>query len=188
MPLPPSLLPSLQYLRQLLDGRGLYNLHKHNEWSTIEDLAVFGALTTSSTSGSSCREEATNASRLWRHLAVVQVPELEEPALRVITSRLLEALLAVGGSEIDPPPGGDPKGISETDTPPSGCLKGILAGSLEAYSTVRQALGTSDLPGRQHYFFSLATLESVFQVSLSTHSRSLYSTSTYTFTYALHIS
>ena len=103
----------------------------------------------------------------------------------MIASRLLQALLAVGGSETDPPPGGGPKNktdtspggglkeVTETGPPPSGGLNGILAGSLEAYSRVRQALGASDLPGRQHYFFSLATLESVFQVSLSPHSSSV---------------
>ena len=185
MPLPSPPLPSPQYLRQLLDGRGLYNLQKHNEWSTIEDLAVFGALTSSAASASGSKG-ATVPSRLQRHFAVLQVPELEKPDLRAITSRLLQALLAVGGNKIDPPPGGGPKinktdvppsggpkGTAESGAPPSGGLNGILSGSLEVYSRVRQALGTSDLPGRQHYFFSLATLESVFQVSLSPRSRSV---------------
>ena len=34
-------LPQLQYLRQLVDVKGLYNLSRDQEWSNIEDIVIF---------------------------------------------------------------------------------------------------------------------------------------------------
>ena len=128
----------MQYLRQVLDSRGLYNLQKQNDWCSIEDLVVFGALT-------SARRRTTVAPRLQRHFAVIQIPNVTENSLKTITSQLLQALF-----------------VAPTST--SASLEGVHSASVELHSMVRQALKVSDMPGRQHYFFSLGNLESVFQV------------------------
>ena len=129
-----------QYLRQLMDSKGLYNLQRHNDWCAIEDLLLFTSLTSDM--------GVALASRLQRHFAVIQIPDLRNHNLKRITSEMLHSFLP---TDIQP------------DT-----VQGILAASVETYSAVKQTLRVSDMPGRQHYFFSLAKLESVFLVNLPT--------------------
>ena len=129
-----------QYLRQLMDSKGLYNLQRRNDWCAIEDLLLFTSLTSDT--------GVALAPRLQRHFAVIQIPDLRDHNLNRITSEMLHSFLP---ADIQP------------DT-----LQGILAASVETYSAVKQTLRVSDMPGRQHYFFSLAKLESVFLVNLPT--------------------
>ena len=35
----------LQYLRSVIDGAGMYNLNKQNQWNNMEDLLVFATMT-----------------------------------------------------------------------------------------------------------------------------------------------
>ena len=120
-----------------MDSKGLYNLQKHNDWCAIEDLLLF----TSLTSG----KGVALTPRMQRHFAVIQVPDLRDHTLKRITSEMLHSFFP---ADIQP-----------------NTVQGVLAASVEAYSAVKQTLKVSDMPGRQHYFFSLAELESVFQVT-----------------------
>ena len=129
---------SHDYLRQLIDARGLYNLDKRNEWSVVEDFVIFGSLTSTS--------DALIEPRLRRHLAVVNVPDLQGQSLAIVVSQQLEALL--GGV------------VSEE------MLKKMVDSTIEVYRNVKQVLSVSDMAGRQHYLFSLKHLELVFQVKL----------------------
>ena len=130
-----------QYLRQLMDGRGLYNLQKQNDWCAIEDLVLFTSLTSDT--------GTTLAPRLQSHFAVIQIPDLWDHTLKRVTSEMLHSFLP-------------------TDVHPD-TIQGVLGASIEAYTAVKQVLKVSDMPGRQHYFFSLAKLESVFQVQKPVH-------------------
>lgn len=129
---------SHEYLRQLTDAKGLYNLEKKNEWCVVEDFVIFASLTSSS--------DALVEPRLRRHLATVHIPELEGHNLSVVASQQLAALMENVVSE--------------------NTLLKLVDSSIEVYKSVKQVLNISNMPGRQHYFFSLKFLESVFQVSL----------------------
>ena len=128
-----------EYLRQLIDVKGLYNLEKKNEWSVIEDLVVFASLTSDS--------DALVEPRLRRLLAIINVPDLEGYNLSVVATQQLIALLQ--------------NTVSETT------LQRIVDSSIKVYKSVKQSLSVSHMPGRQHYCFSLRYLESVFQVSIN---------------------
>lgn len=128
---------SHEYLRQLIDIKGLYNLEKKNEWCVVEDLVIFASLTTSS--------DALVEPRLRRHLATIHIPELQDHNLSVVTYQQLAAILENSVNE---------------DT-----LEKLVSSSITVYKSVKGALNVSDMPGRHHYFFSLRYLESVFQVS-----------------------
>lgn len=127
---------SHEYLRQLIDSKGLYNLEKKNDWCVIEDLVVFASLTSNS--------DALVEPRLRRHLATVHVPDLQDHNLGVVASQQLTALL---------------ENVVNEDS-----LQRVVDCSVEVYRSVKKVLDMSDMPGRQHYFFSLKFLESVFQV------------------------
>ena len=135
----PSHCCSHEYLRQLIDIKGLYNLEKMNEWSIVEDLVIFASLTSDS--------DALVEPRLRRHLATVNIPDLQGDNLSVVATQQLTALLQNSVSEAT--------------------LQRIVDSSIKVYRSVKQALSVSHMPGRQHYFFSLKYLESVFLVSLS---------------------
>ena len=124
-----------------MDGRGLYNLQKQNDWCAIEDLVLFTSLTSDT--------GTTLALRLQSHFAVIQIPDLRDHTLKRVTSEMLHSFLP-------------------TDVHPD-TVQGVLGASIEAYTAVKQVLKVSDMPGRQHYFFSLAKLESVFQVQKPVH-------------------
>ncbi len=131
---------SHEYLRQLADLRGVYNLQKRNEYSVIEDFVLFASV-----SGTS---EAVISPRLRRHMTVVHLPELTESTRRVIVSQQLSGLVKAYCCEIN---GRE--------------LQTLLEASLELYANVKETLHVCDTPGRQHYFFSIKQLVSVFQVS-----------------------
>ena len=133
----PSHCTSHEYLRQLVDIKGLYNLEKKNEWSIVEDLVIFASLTSDS--------DALVEPRLRSHLATINIPELQGYNLNVVATHQLTALLQSAVSEAT--------------------LQRIVDSSIKVYRSVKQALSVSHMPGRQHYFFSLKYLESVFQVS-----------------------
>lgn len=121
-----------------MDSSGLYNLQKENEWCGIEDLLVCGALTSDA--------GVFLAPRLRRHLAIIHTPDLKD-CLKPVTFQLLVAFFETQSSSVSPD-----------------VQREVLNASLEVYSSVKQALKASNMPGRQHYLFSLANLESVFQV------------------------
>jgi hypothetical protein len=133
----PNLCSSHEYLRQLIDIKGLYNLEKKNEWSVIEDLVIFASLTSDS--------DALVEPRLRSHLATINVPDLQGYNLSVVATQQLTALLQNAVSEAT--------------------LKTIVEYSIKVYRSVKRSLSESHMPGRQHYCFSLKYLESVFQVS-----------------------
>ena len=133
----PNLCSSHEYLRQLIDVKGLYNLEKKNEWSVIEDLVIFASLTSDS--------DALIEPRLRRHLATVNVPDLQGSNLSVVATQQLAALLQ--------------NAISDAT------LQAIVESSIKVYGSIKRSLSESHMPGRQHYCFSLKYLESVFQVS-----------------------
>ena len=141
---------TLQYIRQLIDGRGVYNLGKPNAWSTVEDLTIFAALTSSS-------GKTTISPRLQRHFAVIHLPELSEPHLAAIMSETLHTLCGgLEGSEIVP---GD--GVRITGE----ALSSVVQSTVAVFQQVREALRESEMAGRRHYTFSLSHIESVFQVN-----------------------
>ena len=119
-----------------MDSRGLYNLQKQNDWCAIEDLVLFASLTSDT--------GTTLPPRLQSHFAVIQLPDLRDHTLKRVTSEMLHSFLP-------------------TDVHPD-TVQGVLGASIEAYTAIKQVLKVSDMPGRQHYFFSLGELESVFQV------------------------
>ena len=127
---------SHEYIRQLLDCKGLYCLQKSNEWCAVEDLLIFAALTSAS--------HLHIAPRLQRHFSVIRLPELKEQNLKAIVSQMVTSHLESSSS--------------------AEVLQATLSASLDAYSSLKETLKISNSPGRQHYFFSLAQLESVFQV------------------------
>ena len=133
----PSHCCSHEYLRQLIDIKGLYNLDKKNEWSVVEDLVIFASLTSDS--------DAMVEPRLRRHLATVSVPDLQGYNLSVVATQQQTALLQNAVNE------------------PT--LQRIVDSSIKIYRSVKRSLSVSHMPGRQHYCFSLEYLESVFQVS-----------------------
>ena len=128
---------SHEYLRQLIDVKGLYNLEKKNEWSVVEDLVIFGSLTSES--------DALVEPRLRRHLATINVPDLQGLNLGEVSTQQLTALLQSAVSEDS--------------------LQRIIHSSIKIYESVKRSLSVSHMSGRQHYCFSLRHLESVFQVS-----------------------
>lgn len=127
---------SHEYLRQLIDSKGLYNLEKKNDWCLVEDLVVFASLTSNS--------DALVGPRLRRHMAIVHVPDLQHDNLGVVASQQLTTLL---------------ENVVSEDT-----LQRVVDHSVAVYRSVKEALDVSDMPGRQHYFFSFKFMESVFQV------------------------
>ena len=127
---------SHEYLRQLIDVKGLYNLEKKNEWCVVEDLVMFASLTSSA--------DALVEPRLRRHLATIHIPDLQDHNLGVVAFEQLTAIL---------------ENTVNGDT-----LQKLVNSSIEVYKNVRRTLNVSDMPGRRHYFFSLRHLESVFQV------------------------
>ena len=130
---------SHEYLRQLMDLRGMYGLQRKNEWSIVEDFVFFGALTSNT--------DALVSPRLRRHFAVVPLAAPGGGNLKAIMSQQLQGLL-------------DAHSYDMVDK----SYGGILEASLQLYSSVKETLKVSDTPGRQHYFFSLKNLVSVFQV------------------------
>lgn len=130
---------SHEYLRQLVDLRGVYGLHRKNEWSIIEDFVFFGALTSNA--------DALVSPRLRRHFAIIPLATPSEGNLKAIVSLQLQGLL-------------DAHSYDMADK----SYVGILEASVQLYSTVKRMFKVSDTPGRQHYFFSLKNLVSVFQV------------------------
>ena len=85
--------------------------------------------------------------RFRRHLAVIHLPSSSDSTLRVIVSQQLQGLLDAHSFEME-----------------EKMFQGVLEASVELYSTIKEALKISDTPGRQHYFYSLQNLVSVFQV------------------------
>lgn len=132
-----------QSLRQLANSHGCYNLSKHNEWNSIEDLVIFATL--SSSTGA-----VPLARRLKRHFTVIQVPDLKED--HIVMPLLLQSHCVSQGQQ----------GAELEEQ--SSRMDSILDASLEVYHSTVRALKMSDLPGRSHYFFSLGSMESVFQV------------------------
>ena len=130
---------SHEYLRQLADLKGIYNLQKTNEYSVIEDFILFACMTGNS--------EALISPRLRRHMIVIYLPDPCEANRRSIVSQQLSGLLKAHCHEMSP---------KEFET--------LLEASLELYANVKEILRVSDTPGRLHYFFSIKHLVSVFQV------------------------
>lgn len=130
---------SHEYLRQLTDLRGLYGLQRRNEWCVIEDFVIFGSLTSST--------DALVSPRLRRHFAVIPVAAPSEGNLKAIVFQQFQGLL-------------DAHSYDMAD----GSYRGLLGASIELYSHVKENFKVSGMPGRQHYFFSLKSLVSVFQV------------------------
>ena len=137
----PSHCCSHEYLRQIIDIKGLYNLDKKNEWSVVEDLVIFASLTSDS--------DAVVEPRLRRHLATINVPDLQGYNLSVVATQQLTSLL------------------QNTISEPT--LQRIVDSSIKVYLSVKRSLSVSHMPGRQHYCFSLKHLESVFQVNFHVH-------------------
>lgn len=128
-----------EYLRQLADLRGMYGLQKRNEWCTVEDFVLFGSLTSDT--------DALVSPRLRRHFAVIHLPTPSDGNVRVIVAQQLQGLLEAHSYDMD-----------------NKSYQGVLDASMELYNSMRQTLKVSNTPGRQHYFFSLKNLVSVFQV------------------------
>lgn len=126
-----------------MDLRGLYGLQRKNEWCIVEDFVMFGSLTSNT--------DALVSPRLRRHFAVISLAAPSEGNLKVIISQQLQGLL-------------DAHSYDMTD----GRYQGVVEASIQLYSSVKETFKVSDTPGRQHYFFSLKNLVSVFQV-LSMH-------------------
>lgn len=134
-----------QYIRQLIDSSGAYNIGKRNTFASIEDLSLFTSLTTNI-------GHTTISPRLKRHFAIVHLPELSGIPLTSILTETLWTLCGgvsgtTAGSQID-----------------RDKLTSIVKSSEVVFLKVRAALKESDMPGRQHYVFSLSQIESVFQV------------------------
>ncbi len=81
---------------------------------------------------------------------MVHLPNPSDDIIRTITSQQLQGLLDAHSFQIE-----------------EGRLHGVVEASVELYSSVREALKVSDTSGRQHYFFSLHNLVSVFQVCVT---------------------
>ena len=81
-------------------------------------------------------------------MTVIHLPELSETTTNSIVSQQLSGLLKAHCCEFNG---------REIQT--------LLEASLELYGTVKETLHVCDHPGRQHYFFSVKQLVSVFQVS-----------------------
>ncbi|KAL5457324.1 hypothetical protein EMCRGX_G034572 [Ephydatia muelleri] len=129
-----------EYLRQLMDSKGMFNLAKLNEWCVIEDLAIFATLANDC---GSCMELDP---RLQRHFVTINVPPLKGQSLNAIVTMWAEDV----ASALPP------------SFPPT-LSKDLLCASLEVYGFVREALKASTMPGRHHYLFSLGQLASVYQ-------------------------
>ncbi len=127
-----------EYLRQLADTSGLYNLQKRNEHCTIEDLVIFASLTSS--------EGALLDPRLRRHFSVVHLPGLSSNTTYEILSAQWMAYLRSHGDNV------------------GGGLGGVSLALAEVCGRVCDVLRESDTFGRAHYLFSLKQLESVCQV------------------------
>ena len=139
----------VQYLRQLLDSQGVYNLANHNCWSNIEGLTLFGAMT------SSDDERPSLPPCLQRHFVAISLPELEGCCLELVTSEMLRILCGGGEEELK---------LWDSSQETFGC---IVKSSVDVYHHIREVFRKSNMPGRQHYLFSLGHLENTFQVSLS---------------------
>lgn len=91
--------------------------------------------------------DALVSPRFRRHLAVIHLSSLGDESLKAIVSQQLQGLLEAHSHELN-----------------SKSVQGILEASIELYSSVKETLKVSDAPGRNHYFFSLKNLVSLFQV------------------------
>ena len=131
-----------------MDGHGVYNLNKTNTFSHIERLSFFTAMT-------SDMMTSHLSPRLQRHFSIINLPELTDGPLTTIISGTLCALC--GGVE-----GGG--GIKGKTGEGGGCLEAIIQSTVSVYLQVRDRLRESDMPGRQHYTFSLKHIELAFQV------------------------
>ena len=140
---------SLQYIRQLMDCHGVYNLGKPNTFSVVEDLTLFAALP--SNIGTT-----TIAPRLQRHFAIIHLPELVDTPLTTI---LTETLRTYCGGLAETKAGTQGSSIS------ADALSSIVQSTATVFLQVRDALRESNMPGRQHYVFSLSHIESAFQVN-----------------------
>ena len=136
------LTPYMQYLRQLVDGGGVYTLGKPNTLSTIENLSIFAGFTTTS---SSCLPSP----RLLRHFSLIPLPQLVGGPLTTILTHSLRSHCC-GRAEQE-------AGITQS-------LASIVESTAEVFLRVRESLSPSQLPGRYHYLFSLSHIESAFQV------------------------
>ena len=105
----------------------------------MEDFVVFGALTSNS--------DALVSTRLRHHFAIIHLPSPGENILEIVVAQQLQGLLEAHSHH-----------LGERE------YRGVLEASIELFAGVRQTLKVSDLPGRQHYFFSIQNLVSVFQV------------------------
>ena len=135
-----------------MDGHGVYNLNKTNTFSHIERLSFFTAMTSDTMT-------SHLSPRLQRHFSIINLPELADGPLTTIISGTLCALC--GGME----GGGGMKGkTGEGGDFSGGCLESIIQSTVAVYLQVRDRLRESDMPGRQHYTFSLKHIELAFQV------------------------
>jgi hypothetical protein len=124
----------------------MYSLQRKNEWSVVEDFVLFGSLTSNA--------DALVSSRLRRHFAVIPLAAPSDGNMRVIVSQQFQGLLDAHSYDM----------ANEV-------YQRLLEVSLLLYNSVKEAFKVSDTPGRQHYFFSLKNLVSVFQVTTcSAHS------------------
>lgn len=130
---------SHEYLRQLADLQGLYNLQKKNKWCVVEDFVLFGSITSNS--------DALVSPRLRRHFAIIGLSSPSEHNLKVVVSQQLKGLLDAHSYEMEPED-----------------FKRVLEASIKLYLSVRDTLKVSNTRGRHHYFFSLKNLVSIFQV------------------------
>ena len=147
-----------QYIRQLIDCHGVHNLGKKNTFSAIEDLSLFTALTTASTTHSPL------SPRLSHHFTVIHLPELADTPLTTILTESLRTLCGgvVAGSEdgMEGSEDGTPRPWISGET-----MSCIVQSTMTVFLRVRDSLRASEMPGRQHYVFNLSHIQCAFQVT-----------------------
>jgi energy-coupling factor transporter ATP-binding protein EcfA2 len=137
----------IEFIRQLVDVHGLYNLSRQHEWSHVEDFVIFA------TAGSENKQNkemnrTINDPRAKRHFAVMRFPTLQGSDVRFLVEKLAEGYLLFKG-----------EGTVLTKE----IVFTIASVTLELYSEVCSTFSESSLPGRQHYMFSLHHVALLYQ-------------------------
>ncbi|CAI9717935.1 dynein heavy chain 8, axonemal-like [Octopus vulgaris] len=130
-----------EFLRQLLDGKIIYDPSSPFEMKFIEDLCLIAEMTHPEP-----RLEQLNQ-RLLRQFAIFNLPEPEENDLSIILGKKLET--AVNGENL---PNIDTK-----------LFNNLVEASYQLLSGLQSTLKLSSLPGSTHYMFTIQSLEHCFK-------------------------
>ncbi|XP_074662754.1 uncharacterized protein LOC141915202 [Tubulanus polymorphus] len=133
-----------ELLRQLLDDKVLCTQQKPFEWRSVEDLVILAAMSFSETPSVVNR---LLSSRLMRHFVVLRTRMPKDEPLKNIVSGILEANMLQNeqpGLDID--------------------LQNAISGaSCKLLTDVQSVLRMTNMPGRQHYLFTLREVTKCFQ-------------------------